>query len=414
MSSDCFLIIEDQKSIASLLKSELEKLTSQPIYLADSMAKAKHIIDSGKQITVCLSDLHLADSANGEIIRYLKGQHITTVVLTGSFKEETRKEMFRLKVADYVIKDTLASIRYAVDITHQLYKNAQRDVWVLSSTGHNSSMILGMLRNHRFNVSFYEHSSELLAELENTTPSLIVLDSVQTQVTNNSFELTKSVRDRFSQNHLPIIVCEDTNNITEAIKLMKYGVNDFYNINFTPEEFYARVKQNIEQVESYQAIERLSQTDALTGLYNRGYFFDAGNGLLEKIQKEEGYFFTLMADIDHFKAVNDTHGHQKGDEAIVFTAHSLQTIFADYLVARFGGEEFCVFGAIEDTSEVEALCEKLRHTIETESETQTGVKFTISQGMTFSGNDLDDAVSKADKALYQSKETGRNKVTTQF
>lgn len=414
MSSDSFLIIEDQKSIASLLKSELEKLTSQPIYLADTMAKAKQIINSDKQIAVCLSDLHLEDSANGEIIHYLKSQHITTVVLTGSFKAETREEMFHLKVADYVIKDTLASIGYAVDITYQLYKNSQRDVWVLSSTGHNSSMILGMLRNHRFNVTFYENCSDLLSELDNATPSLIVLDSVQTQATNNSFDLTTKIRNQFSQNHLPIIVCEDTDNITEAIKLMKYGVNDFYNINFTPEEFYARVKQNIEQVESYQAIERLSQTDTLTGLYNRGYFFDTGNSMLEKIQKEAGYFFTLMADIDHFKAVNDTYGHQKGDEAIQFTAHSLKTIFADYLVARFGGEEFCVFGAIEDTDEVEALTEKLRHTIETESETQTGVKFTISQGMTFSGETLDDAVSKADKALYQSKESGRNKVTAQF
>jgi len=192
MSSDCFLIIEDQKSIASLLKSELEKLTSRPIYLADTMAKAKQIISSGKNIAVCLSDLHLADSANGEIVHYLKSQHITTVVLTGSFKEETREEMFRLKVADYVIKDTLSSIRYAVGITHRLYKNAQREVWMLSSTNHNSSMILGMLRNHRFKVSLYEHSSELLSDLENTVPSLVVIDGVQTDATNNAFELKKS------------------------------------------------------------------------------------------------------------------------------------------------------------------------------------------------------------------------------
>lgn len=411
MSSDCFLIIEDQKSIASLLKSELEKLTSKPIYLADSMAKAKQIIDSGKQIAVCLSDLNLADSANGEIVHYLKEQHITTVVLTGSFKDETRQEMFRLKVADYVIKDTLSSIRYAVAISHRLYKNAQREVWMLgSTTNHNSAMILGMLHNHRFKVSGYQHAAELLDDLKNTVPSLIVLDSVQ----SDTFKLTQKVRNDFNQNHLPIIICEDSEHISEAIKLMKYGVNDFFNTNFTPEEFYVRVNQNIEQAETYQAIERLSQTDALTGLYNRGHFFDEGNEQLENLQQQGGYFFALMADIDHFKAVNDTHGHQKGDEAIIFTAQALQTIFADFLVARFGGEEFCVFGAIEDTQEVEALCEKLRHTIENESEPQTGVKFTISQGITFSGNDLDDAVSKADAALYQSKENGRNKVTTQF
>lgn len=414
MTNECFLIIEDQPSMASLLKTELQKLTPLTIHTCHSLAEAKDLIESGIEVAVCLSDLQLPDSYNGEVIEYLKHHHITTVVLTASYKEETREEMFRLKVADYVIKDSLSSIRYAVQITDRLYKNAQRMVWMLSSGSRYSSKLLGMLRNHRFQVRLYENCSEMTADLKETLPSLILLDSAQNVINNNTFDFTKNIRNRYSQSQLPIISCEDSENISSAIKLMKYGVNDFFNTNFTPEEFYVRVNQNIEQAETFKEIEHISQTDGLTGLYNRRFFFQKGDELFTDIKAQGQYFFTLMGDIDHFKNVNDTYGHQKGDEAIIFTANCIQDTFSDYLVARFGGEEFCVFGQVEDTSEIEALCETLRQTIETESENQTGVSFTISQGVTYSGDTLDDAISKADKALYQSKESGRNKLSVAF
>lgn len=415
MAADSFLIIEDQPSMALLLKSELEKLTSLPIYVCHSLAETKTLIENGIHITVCLSDLHLPDSLDGEAIAYLHSKHITTVVLTGSYKEETRQKMFNQKVADYVIKDALSSIRYAVQTSYRLYKNAQRAVWILNSQhSRNSSKILGMLRVHRFNVTAYENPEEILEDLKTKLPSLILLDGTDHGEEHCIYEFTKKVRSDYSQNQLPMISCEDSEHITNAIKLMKYGVNDFFNTSFTPEEFYVRVGQNIEQAETFKDIERISQTDALTGLYNRGYFFTKGEENFKALKSEGKYFFALMADIDFFKKVNDTHGHQKGDEAIQFTANQIQTIFKDYLVARFGGEEYCVFGEVEDTMEVEDLCEKLRHTIETESQKTTGVSFTISQGLTFSGNDLEEAVSKADTALYQSKESGRNKVSTEF
>lgn len=414
IDNECFLIIEDQPSMASLLQTELQKLTHLPIHTAHSMAEAKAKIESGLNIPVCLSDLHLPDSSQGEVVHYLKDQHITTVVLTGSYKDETREDMFRLKVADYVIKDSISSIRYAVQITERLYKNAQRMVWVLSCGSRYSSKLIGMLRNHRFQVRLYENCTDIEADLKAQMPHLILLDGAQNLSHNNTFEFTKNIRNRFSQNQLPIISCEDSGHISYAIKLMKYGVNDFFNTNFTPEEFYVRVNQNIEQAEVFKEIETISQRDGLTGLFNRRHFFHLGEAQFQQLKEQGQYFFTLMADIDHFKNVNDTHGHQKGDEAIIFTAHRIRDIFSDYQVARFGGEEFCVFGEIEDTNDIETLCETLRHSIETESESHTGVAFTLSQGVSFSGDSLDDAISKADDALYQSKENGRNKVTTVF
>ncbi len=282
---DCFLIIEDQVSMARLLKSELEQLTDQPIYTCHSMAEAQDLLDTNIDVAVCLSDLHLPDSPNGEVIQMLQKHHITTVVITGTFKDETRQRMFKEKVADYVTKDNLSSIRYATNRVSTLQNN-QRTVWLLSpAKSKHSSKLLGMLRIHRFHVSLYENAQEMLDDLRQHNPSLILLDSADDLEGSDSIEFIKNIRNDFSENQLPIISCEESAKITSAIKLMKYGVNDFFNTNFTPEEFYVRVNQNIEQAETFTAIERISQTDGLTGLYNRRYFFERGEAQFAQLQQ---------------------------------------------------------------------------------------------------------------------------------
>lgn len=414
MTSDSFLIIEDQKSMALLLQSELACLTNLPIYICHSLAEATALLNTDINISVCLSDLNLPDAAQGEAIDLLLSKHITTIVVTASYNDQIRQALFKRKVADYVLKDGISSIRYAVQTANTIHQNSQKRIWLLSAGSKSSSKLLGMLRIHHFQVSLYENCHELQLSLKEKMPDLIILDAAENFASSQFYDFVNQVRSHYSQNQLPMMSCAPSENIAAAIKLMKYGVNDFYNTNFTAEEFYVRVQQNIQQAESFLEIERISQTDALTGIANRGHFFTAGVARFEQLKSSQKYFFTVMADIDHFKLVNDNHGHQKGDDAIVYTAKQIEHIFATHLVARFGGEEFCVLGQVEDASEIETLCETLRATIENHSLDRTGVPFTISMGLTYSGKDLEEAVSKADKALYRAKESGRNQVATEF
>ncbi len=414
MVKDAFLIIEDQKSMAMLLQRELASLTDLPIYICHTLAEVTTLLNTDIEISVCLSDLNLPDAAQGEAIDLLLSKHITTIVVTASYNDETRQAMFKRKVADYVLKDGISSIRYAVQTAYTIHQNSQRHVWLLSSGSKSSSKLLGMLRIHHYQASLYENGHELQEDLKGEVPDLVLLYVSGEFSDSKLYGLANNIRSQHSQNQLPIMSCAPTQNIATAIKLMKYGVNDFYNTCFTSEEFHIRVNQNIQQAESFREIERISQTDALTGIYNRGHFFNTGNTLFEQIKSSQKYFFTVMADIDHFKLVNDNHGHQKGDDAIVYTAQKIEQTFSNHLVARFGGEEFCVLGQAEDASEIEGLCETLRATIENDSFNTTGVPFTISLGLTYSGSDLEEAVSKADKALYRSKESGRNQVSTEF
>ncbi|MDR9500143.1 MAG: response regulator, partial [Hydrogenovibrio sp.] len=188
MTDHVFLIIEDQASIAGLLKNELARLTEVPIEVCHNMAQAQAMIESERKIAVCLTGLQLPDSHENEIIHLLRAHHIPTVVLTGTYKESTRQAMFDLKVADYVIKESIASIRYAVQITHRLYQNAYRHVWLLGQPQRSSSRLLSMLHTHRYQVRAYDCTRTLLTDFKTSRPNLLVLDGTQTEPGNHTFD----------------------------------------------------------------------------------------------------------------------------------------------------------------------------------------------------------------------------------
>lgn len=156
-----------------------------------------------------------------------------------------------------------------------------------------------------------------------------------------------------------------------------------------------------------------ANTDELTGLYNRRFFNESLQKLLEYGQTGTLLFF----DIDHFKQLNDAHGHQAGDQVLVEFAHMLTGFFRqDDLIVRWGGEEFAVF--INNMPEDEAYqkAERFRQFIEASSDSHQPFVFTISGGVAAidSTDSLDDAFKLADERLYQAKEKGRNQIIGQF
>lgn len=408
------LIIEDQKSIAQYLQIKLSSVVDYPVLIAGTVAEAKGVLESGVRVLVCLSDLNLPDAKEYEAIALLQQFHVPTVVLTASYNDKTRQQMFNNRVADYVVKDGPSAIDYAVNTVGRLLKNSNKVIWLITSTSmaSASTRLIGLLKIQRYPVKVFDDYKTAQKELiSEAAPDLIMISSVEDINNDDVVSFVSFVRERFTPNQVPLLFCGPTEKIPVAIKLMKYGVNDFYNTNFSEEELFVRLNQNIEQAQSYKEIEHISQTDGLTQLFNRGYFFNFGERYFASSLKKQNKTFVVMADIDHFKNVNDTYGHQKGDEAIVFTAKTLKTCFEKYAVARFGGEEFCVLGEAQSVEQISALCEDFRSQIESSSLKETDVSFTVSLGVSFEGKSLDEAIHSADVALYFSKENGRNQVS---
>ena len=165
---------------------------------------------------------------------------------------------------------------------------------------------------------------------------------------------------------------------------------------------------------SNQELQILSRTDRLTSLNNRGYWEDQLRQEYSRLRRYGQKSALIMFDIDHFKNVNDTYGHQAGDEVIRVVSHQLSNSLRKTDVAgRYGGEEFGIIMPETLAKHAEIYCERLRKSIEStvvEYE-EVEIKFTISFGICESSDQHSDYhawLERTDQALYQSKENGRN------
>lgn len=161
-------------------------------------------------------------------------------------------------------------------------------------------------------------------------------------------------------------------------------------------------------------LERLSSTDRLTGLYNRLRLDEALAKELARAARYESVFSVILLDVDHFKAVNDSHGHQAGDQVLV----RLSQILQDHrrvpdVVGRWGGEEFLIVCPETDGEGAAVYAEQLRAAIAGASFPTVGHK-TASFGVATyrPGDNEKELVRRADEALYQAKEAGRDRVVS--
>ena len=201
-----------------------------------------------------------------------------------------------------------------------------------------------------------------------------------------------------------IIPLMDSKGHVEQICLIIYDVTD-------------TAVNKMAQQQANNQLQSLSRTDHLTGLYNRGYW---ELRLIQEFKRFDRYdqaSTLIMMDIDHFKKVNDKYGHTVGDDVIRQVSRAIKEQVRDLDIAgRYGGEEF---GLILTGTDVEGACifaERLRTTIEKMVVISEGqqVRFTISMGISQLSNKIGDHrqwIEKADAALYQSKEGGRNRFT---
>jgi len=165
----------------------------------------------------------------------------------------------------------------------------------------------------------------------------------------------------------------------------------------------------------YKELEQLNQKDSLLGIYNRKFFYER----IEKkeINKENDKFAIVMIDIDNFKKINDTYGHQFGDKVLINTTNIVKDgIDKSDIFARYGGEEFILYiPSFTNEDVVYNKIESIRRTLEKSQVYFNGESksVTASFGISFfplNGTDLNELINKADDLLYKAKKTGKNRV----
>ncbi len=174
----------------------------------------------------------------------------------------------------------------------------------------------------------------------------------------------------------------------------------------------------IENARLFTATQKLSITDELTQLYNFRRFREKARDELNRAKRYDYNLSLLMCDIDYFKAYNDINGHEIGNEALKKLADILRTSVREVdFVARYGGEEFVVLLIETNRQNAVLMAERLRELVEREKfpneEKQPEGNFTITVGVAefpSDGTDIQQIISKADKALYEGKKLGKNRV----
>lgn len=164
-----------------------------------------------------------------------------------------------------------------------------------------------------------------------------------------------------------------------------------------------------------EELETQAMTDALTNLYNRSAFLRLTTNEMKRAERYEFDIGIIMCDIDHFKKVNDKHGHLMGDRVLEVVSQVLMdNIRGEDMVARYGGEEFIIMLPIVQEEELVVIMEKLRKVVESACEIvdEGSVCVTMSFGGTlikYGTSSIEDGIERADKALYKAKNSGRNR-----
>jgi two-component system cell cycle response regulator len=224
--------------------------------------------------------------------------------------------------------------------------------------------------------------------------------------------------------NLPIILMADEADKPRVVRALDLGINDFIYRPVERNELMARVRTQIrrhryamELRESVNNTMAMAVTDQLTGLYNRRYFERHLNVLLGKAQEQERDLALMILDIDHFKAVNDSYGHDIGDAVLrEFSARLRRNIRGVDLACRFGGEEFVVLMPDTDFAQADSVAERVRQSI-AEKMFDVGaprpLSVTVSVGVSLNESLADtpeSLIKRADVALYRAKREGRNRV----
>jgi two-component system cell cycle response regulator len=223
---------------------------------------------------------------------------------------------------------------------------------------------------------------------------------------------------------LPIILMADEADRARVVRGLDLGVNDFIMRPVERNELAARVRTQIRRhryaVELRESVNHtlaLAVTDELTGLYNRRYFDRHVAMMLEKAREQDRDMALMVIDMDYFKAVNDTHGHDAGDIVLKeFSARLRRNIRGVDLACRFGGEEFVVLMPDTDYQQAQSVAERVRTAV-AERLFNVGVEkaltITVSVGVALNEHDTDTPemlLKRADVALYRAKREGRNRV----
>lgn len=407
------LLIEDSMMISRALSANIRKELNVEVDSAYTLADAKARLASNHDYFAALVDLTLPDAPDGEALDEVLKWNIPAIVMTASFSEDKRDELLERGLVDYIIKDSKTSFTYVVSLLRRLYLNQFISILVVEDSFTGMQFVSRQLKRCLLNV--YEAADGLEAlSIINQHPEIKLVLADYHMPKMNGMELVKALREKKDKEELAIIGISAMNEKSLSARFIKYGANDFLTKPFAPEELQCRINHNLETLELLAKLRETTYRDYLTQLFNRRYLFEKAEKQF-RAAKSAGHPITMgVMDIDHFKRINDAHGHHAGDTVLRTISALFSEHFPDCITFRLGGEEFGLIMLNIPFEVALTRIEQFRQDLkDTPMDLGHPVYVTASFGVTDELTDqLDEMLQAADRLLYQAKQQGRDRICT--
>lgn len=287
-------------------------------------------------------------------------------------------------------------------------------------------LIKARLKEERVDLHFAEGGNAGLALVRQLVPDLVLLDVDMPDL--NGLEVIRQLKSDPLTHHVPVIFLTGESTPEAKVQGFDLGAVDYVTKPFEPAELRARVRSSLRTKYLMDLLSQKAMIDGLTGLWNRAYFNERLEQMVQLSRRHRGGDATtdvggtrgggmslVLFDVDHFKRINDTHGHPFGDEVLRTVARTAVTrCRTSDVVCRYGGEEFAVLCPETDISGAARLAEALRLGVKDMGLRHAGgpVPVTSSFGVVEHDGQMraEELLSRADGALYEAKHGGRDRV----
>lgn len=415
--ADVLVVDDDPDFLKQLRAMGREKLINVRTAMTPEQALT---IVTDNDIDGAIVDVNLACDVNGyelaRELRALEGRHdLPLVLLSSDDSAHTRVAAAHAGATLFLPKPVEAdAFEDAVHHMATLRRTSDASVLIVDDDHDFARHARIVLEANRIRVHHIDDTAQFLEALASVEPDLLLLDLLMPGLTG--FDLTKLVRSSPRYKELPIVLATAEASADIRIACFEAGADDYLPKPIVDRELIARVRTRIERT---RLRNERGNRDALTRLLMRRPFAEALDSRIAEAKRSEVPIAVTLIDIDHFKHVNDKHGHLAGDRVLAALGGLLRRSFRKTdLRARWGGEEFVIalFGepAEQAARIIERLLEEFR-LLEFEGDAGTQFSCTFSAGVVAypsDGHTLEALLRAADAKLYEAKDGGRNRVLT--
>ncbi len=287
-------------------------------------------------------------------------------------------------------------------------------ILVIDDNKFNVKLLTEILTDEGYTV-YSEYSGESILEKCNLyQPDAILLDIMMPGI--DGFEVCRILKEDSKTYNIPVIMVTAKTDPQDLKYAFELGAFDYIKKPIDESEVLARLESAIRFTQRQRQLEDLAMKDGLTSLYNHRLIVELFYKEFEKATRNKQPIAFMMLDLDHFKEVNDTFGHQVGDQVLRdFALILMENSRSSDLIGRYGGEEFSIALPNVKKEDAHIICERIRFAVEnfTHLISQAKLFVTVSIGVCVHYPDSpatpQDVIAEADKALYLAKSGGRNR-----